>query len=230
MTGDLLAIGGRWDLVFISIIFFAAFLLLIPFRKKVGWKAHGIYTAFIISLFTEMFGFPLTIYFISSYFASQVKFEDQFLNYMSSIGMPIGLIITSIGLLLVISGWRLIHKSHGKHITTTGIYRYVRHPQYLGFILITLGWLIHWSTIPTAIMWPILVILYCVLHPVFLLMDMKRRNAAKMMMLIKTRSHLPPNDEKSLITKASSLYHSTAADPSVCLVIINISSWFVQGR
>ena len=160
MITDFLAIGGRWDLVFVSIIFFAAFLLFIPFRKKVGWGAHGIYTAFIIALFTEMFGFPLTIYFISSYFGSPIKLENQFLNYMSSIGMPIGLIITSTGLLLVISGWRLIHKSHGERITTTGIYGYVRHPQYLGFILITLGWLIHWPTLPTAIMWPILVIIY----------------------------------------------------------------------
>ena len=107
-----------------------------------------------------MFGFPLTIYFVSSYFGNPIENQNQFLNYMSSIGMPIGLIITSIGLLLVIFGWSLIHKSHGQNIITTGIYRYVRHPQYLGFILVTLGWLIHWPTLPTAIMWPILVIMY----------------------------------------------------------------------
>ncbi|MEX0763671.1 MAG: hypothetical protein WD033_00680, partial [Nitrosopumilaceae archaeon] len=50
---------GRWDFVLISIVFFVAFLLFIPFKKKVNWRTHSAYTAFIIALFAEMFGFPL---------------------------------------------------------------------------------------------------------------------------------------------------------------------------
>lgn len=148
---------GRWDLLVISIIFFTAFLLLIPFKKNVNWRTHGTYAAFIIALFTEMFGFPLTIYFISSYF-SQLTFQNTFLDYMTSIGMPIGYIITGTGLLFVIAGWRSIYRSDG--IVIKGPYRFLRHPQYLGFLLITGGWLIHWPTIPTIIMWPILLFLY----------------------------------------------------------------------
>jgi methanethiol S-methyltransferase len=154
---------GRWDSVLISIILFAAFLLFIPFRKKVGWRAHSAYIGFIIALFAEMFGFPLTIFFISSYFG-RISFQNDFLDYMNSLGMPIGLIITGFGLLFVVAGWRPIYKPNKEEekdlFITRGIYSYVRHPQYLGFLLITLGWLIHWPTIPTAVMWPILVVMY----------------------------------------------------------------------
>lgn len=148
----------RWDLVLVSIVLFAAFLLLLPFRKRVSWRAHSAYTGFIIALFAEMFGFPLTIYFISSYFG-RIGFQNEFLDYMSSSGMSVGLVITGLGLLLVIAGWRYIYRSKEENVIK-GVYSYVRHPQYLGLILVTLGWLVHWPTILTAAMWPIIVIMY----------------------------------------------------------------------
>jgi len=80
--------------------------------------------------------------------------------------MYIGLTLNLIGGLLIIYGWKEIHKQYwskeeGKgKLVTKGIYAYIRHPQYTGFLLITLGMLIHWATIPLLIMWPILLLIY----------------------------------------------------------------------
>jgi protein-S-isoprenylcysteine O-methyltransferase Ste14 len=64
-----------------------------------------------------------------------------------------------VGIVLIIFGWKKIYKSKGQ-LVTTGIYEYVRHPQYLGFLLLTLGMNILWITFSTLFLWPILVILY----------------------------------------------------------------------
>lgn len=148
----------RWDLVAISVILFISLLAFVPQRRKTNWQSHGVYAAFIIALFSEMFGIPLTIYMVSSYL-NWVNFQDTFLSYMNAAGMPMGLAITVFGMGLVLVGWKRIYGRRGG-LVTNGIYGYVRHPQYLGFILISGGWLIHWPTIPTALVWPILVGMY----------------------------------------------------------------------
>lgn len=148
----------RWDLVIISSALFMAFLVFIPFHRRIDWRSHGVYSAFIVALFAEMFGIPLTVYFMSSYF-NWLTFQDTFLGYMNFVGMPIGLVITGLGVLLIVLGWGTLHRERGG-LVTDGVYRHVRHPQYLGFILITGGWLVHWPTIPTAVMWPIMLGMY----------------------------------------------------------------------
>jgi protein-S-isoprenylcysteine O-methyltransferase Ste14 len=80
--------------------------------------------------------------------------------------MYIGLALNLVGGLLIITGWRSVHRSYwSKHegegmLVTDGIYAYTRHPQYTGFIIMTLGLLIHWATIPLLAMWPLLVLQY----------------------------------------------------------------------
>jgi hypothetical protein len=64
--GDLRIIRDNWVLVVVSILVFLAFFALIPVRLKKDWRSHGVYVAFIISIFAEMFGFPLSVYFWSS--------------------------------------------------------------------------------------------------------------------------------------------------------------------
>jgi protein-S-isoprenylcysteine O-methyltransferase Ste14 len=80
--------------------------------------------------------------------------------------MWIGFGLNFVGVVLVILGWKNIHKEYWSkdsgegRLVTAGIYRFMRHPQYTGFLIITLGLLVHWVTIPLLIMWPILIVLY----------------------------------------------------------------------
>jgi len=159
---------GYWDLVLINIILFGLFALALPFKKKVGRRSGSAYLTFVIALFAEMYGFPLTIYMLAWVFGYQnplshlsghilaaVVGEEFFFLFLH----PLSNVIMLAGATLIIIGWQKIHSSQGR-LVTDGVYAYVRHPQYLGFLLITSGMLLQWVTLPTAVMWPILAILY----------------------------------------------------------------------
>ncbi|MBU0561288.1 MAG: isoprenylcysteine carboxylmethyltransferase family protein [Bacteroidetes bacterium] len=62
------------------------------------------------------------------------------------------------GVAIIAIGWVQIHRAKG--LVTTKIYRYMRHPQYTGILLFTFGWLVHWPSIVTLALWPILIVMY----------------------------------------------------------------------
>lgn len=158
---------GYWGAFLVSAVLFSLFILLLPFRReqKGARASKGILLAFILALFGEMYGFPLTIYILSWAIGYQnpLTHESGHLLFpelgMLSPGHFLSIAVIGGGILLVIDGWSRIYNAKGQ-LVTDGVYSYVRHPQYLGIFLMTGGFLLQWVTIPTAVMFPILLLMY----------------------------------------------------------------------
>jgi protein-S-isoprenylcysteine O-methyltransferase Ste14 len=161
---------GQWGSVVLWIILGLVFLIFTPFYKKSHIKPTGAYVAFIVAMAFEMFGIPMSMYIIGWIFGSKlpdgILWGHTLVGYIGHTGMYIGTLLMIVGVVLVIMGWNVVYKRYwrkeaGKgELVTEGIYRYIRHPQYTGFMLITLGMLLDWATIPMLIMWPVMAVLY----------------------------------------------------------------------
>ena len=157
-------------MVVVYSVLFGSFIIFIPFKKKIQRRTTGVYLAFVIALAFEMFGIPLSIYIITwlfgIYYPTDAVWGHTLYPFIGLTGMWIGTALNTVGIIFIIGGWKKIYREYWgqeldkRKLVTTGIYRYIRHPQYSGFIIITLGLLIHWATIPLIIMLPILVLLY----------------------------------------------------------------------
>ena len=166
---------GNWLLVIFNVILFLYFIKsAFKPRTKTDWTTFRYFGAFIIALFAEMYGFPLTIYLLTSYFGNRLGLDfthnnGHILNtllglkddpHFNILHIASYTLIIS-GLILLGKAWEVLYKAVKQHqLATDSVYKYIRHPQYLAFILIILGFLIQWPTLITLLMAPMLIFRY----------------------------------------------------------------------
>ncbi|MCK5190280.1 MAG: isoprenylcysteine carboxylmethyltransferase family protein [Methylococcales bacterium] len=165
---------GMWVVVAFNIGLFLFFIT--SFLAPTGWKEWrnlGVVAAFLVALFTEMYGFPLTIYLLTAWLGDAYPVLAPFTHKHGhlwvvvfggsdtawAIVMGLSLLFMLAGYILLSKGWREIHGGHGDLITD-GSYAYARHPQYSGLFLLIIGFLIQWPTLLTVLMAPVLVYAY----------------------------------------------------------------------
>ena len=134
------------------------------------WSRAGVLQAFIIAFYAEMYGFPLTIYFLTRYFDVDMSWSEggnlwaQITGSQNAhlVAMGLGYALVFLGASLVADGWRKIHKARGQDkLMTSGIYSRVRHPQYTGLFIILFGeGVVHWPTLLSVLAFPIIVVAY----------------------------------------------------------------------
>ena len=168
---------GLWMLVVLNSAIFVMFAFSF-FKPQTGrdWRTFGAFAAFIVALFVEMYGFPLSIYLISGWL--QTKYPDLDLlshntghlwsTLLGEKGDPhlgplhiASYVFLGVGFYLLSSAWNVLyHAQRRKALATTGPYARIRHPQYVAFVLILLGFLLQWPTLLTLLMFPILLVMY----------------------------------------------------------------------
>ena len=176
MTDDMPAYG-LWGVVALNVAIFMifAFSFTRP-RTWRDWRSFGAFSALLVALFTEMYGFPFTIYLLSGWLARRYPGIDllghngghlwetllgttgnahfSLLHTLSNVLIGLGFIALSVA-------WKVLYRAQREgRLATTGLYARVRHPQYVAFIVIMVGFLLQWPTLLTLAMFPVLVVMY----------------------------------------------------------------------
>ncbi len=168
---------GLWWLVVINSLVFIIFAF--SFAKPQSardWRSLGAFSAFIVALFTEMYGFPLTIYLLSGWLGSRFAGIDFMTHDAGHLletlfgwrGNPhfgpfhfLSFVFIGGGFILLASAWDVLYKAQrARTLATSGPYATIRHPQYVAFVHIMFGFLLQWPTLLTLIMFPILLLVY----------------------------------------------------------------------
>ena len=168
---------GLWPIVILNSLIFLVFAFSFSRPQTArDWRSFGAFSAFIVALFTEMYGFPLTIYLFSGWLQSRhpgfdLMSHDAGHLWYTLFGLtgdphssPLHILSEVLilgGFILLSVAWRVLYRAQRQHaLARTGIYARVRHPQYVAFIIIIFGFLLQWPTLLTLLMFPLLVAMY----------------------------------------------------------------------
>ena len=168
---------GLWSLVVINSLVFIIFALSFARPQNArDWRAFGAFSAFLVALFTEMYGVPLTIYLLSGWLSTKFPGVDWLSHDAGHLlEMIFGWkanphlgpfhiasnVLIALGFFILAKAWNVLWQAQREHrLAKTGLYARLRHPQYLGFVSILFGFLLQWPTILTLAMFPVLVGMY----------------------------------------------------------------------
>jgi protein-S-isoprenylcysteine O-methyltransferase Ste14 len=160
----------NWFGVVFFAVLYGVILLFMPFYKKMDRKPAGTYLAFVIAFAIEMHGIPFSMYVISWLIGKNlpegVLWGHTLFDTIGYWGMYINIACGTVGIFLIMNGWYNIYKKYWSRETgtgtlvETGIYKYIRHPQYTGLLLLSFGMMVEWATLPLLILYPVMVFMY----------------------------------------------------------------------
>lgn len=168
---------GLWGLAILNIVIFVgfAFSFFKP-QTTTDWRSFGAFSSFLVALFVEMYGFPLTIYLFSGWLQSRYPEVNWFSHDAGHLleelfgwkANPhfgpfhiLSFVFIGGGFMLISAGWKVLYEAQRRHrLAVSGVYAWIRHPQYAGFVLIMFGFLLQWPTLLTLAMFPVLTFMY----------------------------------------------------------------------
>ncbi|MFH2077953.1 MAG: isoprenylcysteine carboxylmethyltransferase family protein [Pseudomonadota bacterium] len=168
---------GLWTLAVLNAAFFIFFAwsFYTPLTTR-DWRSFGLYSAFVVALFAEMYGFPLSLFLLSGWLSSRFP-EVNWLSHDAGhvLEMMFGwrsnphfgpfhilsFVLIGGGFWLLARAWPVLYQAQRSgELAQTGPYARLRHPQYVGFALIMTGFLVQWPTLLTLVLYPVMLITY----------------------------------------------------------------------
>ena len=168
---------GLWSLVVLNSAIFVmfAYSFFKPSTTR-DWRTFSAFSAFIVALFVEMYGFPLTIYLMSGWLQTKYPGLDILSHNSGHLWSTLmgekgdahfgvlhiaSYIFLGFGFMLLSNAWNVLYHAQRRNaLAVAGPYARIRHPQYVAFVLILLGFLLQWPTVLTLLMFPVLLVMY----------------------------------------------------------------------